>query len=272
MPDLTYPDAVKTTVTPGGILTRARGIHRVNSPKISLVSDLTMASVVAATWPDIPALFKCDEGRCLIAAVKEYSTDNPLRMVQLMEGGNGKWVYILPTEIPGWNAYCSLEQIQYPLSRPEEVIMDSNAWSLTIDAATNKPALRFQTNRPSGSAYTANFPNGQFAVWYMAPHMLDLNNNLTTIPEYHEEGVSNLVAALVLEIAANLASQFGDKQIFENKDLQGLGERLQGRANKCRETYSRIIGKDQVGFGPHFAEWDLPSNLGWRPFHPDNLY
>ncbi len=272
MPDLTYPSSVETSVTVSSILNRARSLHRVNSPKISLISDLTLASVVAATWPDIPALFKCDEGKCLIAAIKEYSTDNPLRMVVKLQGGDGKYVYLLPDEIPGWNSYCSVEQIQYPLNRPEEVIMDSNAWAMTIDVETNKPALRFQTNRPSGSAYTANFPNGAFAMWYMAPHMFDLNLNKTTIPEYHEEAISQLVAALVLEVAANLASQFGDKQVFENKDLQGLGERLQNRANKCREIYAKITGKDQVSFGPHYAEWDLPSNLGWRPFHPDNLY
>ena len=264
MPGFTYPASIPT-ITISSILTRARSIHRVNNSKISLVADPTLANID-------PAMFNNDEGACVLAAAVEYNHDAPLRLVNQIQGGDNVYVYDLSTYIPGWDNRFAVEKIMYPLNLPEEVEMYDNAWSQSIDPITNDPVLRFQSNRPSGSAYTAQYPNGIFAVYFLAPHMFDLTTGLTTIPSYHSEAVSQYIAGLMLEQAADIAAQFSDKQIFENKDMGQLADRLQNRANNCKERYREIVEKDQVEFGPFWAKWELDSPTGWRPFHPSNLY
>ena len=266
--DPVYPASIQTIqISP--ILARARSIHRINNGKVSLIPDLSLASVVATTPPVIPLLFQNDEGQAALASFSQYSTDCPLRLVQQTVANAQQYVYFLRTVIPGWNNKFAIEKIQYLIGTlSEELFVDDMNWSQTIDPGTCEPVLRFTTDWPGGG--TGGPLNGLFGIWYMAPHMWDLSNNLTTAYEYHSEAISQLIAAYVLEQAATVAAGFGDKQIFENKDLQGLADRLQGRATKCREEYMRIVNKDADGFGPHFAKWVLPTVTGWTPFHPTN--
>lgn len=240
------------------ILKRARDIHGINNPKITLIQDLTLSGVTAVDPPDVPTVFDNVEGRCALAAIREYSNDVPLRMAKKI-AFNGTTVYFLPTIVPGWDPNCAIEKIQYPISDSDDNDIDPGDWSETLDPATSHPILRFKYQLTS-----------DFCLWASYPHMYDIANNLTSVPAIHIEAVAQLQASLVIAEAATIAAGFGDKQVFENKDMGALAERLQARVEKHKAEYDRIIGKNMDSFGPHFCEMlsPVPKNQMWRPGHP----
>lgn len=245
------------------IITRARSIHQTNTKKLSLIPDLSLS---------VPSEnnFMNDEGGCVLTAAKQYSTDAPLRQVFLAQGADDVFLYDLETMIPGWNDRYEIEMIEYPLDLPQMNFMDNNCWDQSVNPATMRSCLWFSSNFPggNGSSYYASFPSGSFGIWYMRPHIFDTSTNLSSIPDWHEEAVSQLAASLFMCLASNIAAQFSDKTSIENKDLGGLSARIQGQADKAKAEYDRIIGKDQVAFGPQVVGWEVQGTLGWMPFHP----
>ena len=258
------------------ILVRARAIHRVDYPKLSRIVDPTLAlpaSVAALQASNGSVLFANDEGGCVIEAIEEYNQDIPNRRCVVVQGQNGVWLYFLDDIITGWdNQVQIIEDIIYPLGVPEEVRMNRNVWAQTMDPSTERPVLRFQTDRPTGSSYTAMYPSNSFAIMYLEPYLFNINTGECNIRTVHEGAISNLIAAKYLELAANECAQFGDQQIFQNKDMKDLHARLQTRADKCREEYNKVVVKDQYDKGPHWAGWYLSLPTGWSPFHPDQIY
>jgi hypothetical protein len=231
---------------------------------LSMIPDLNLTVPSALN-------FENDEGNCLLAAVDLYSTDSPRRRVAMVQGNVQVYQYDMLTLIPEWSERHGIESIQYPLDLPYENFMDSNAWALSINPSNERYILRFNTNFPGGNTYTNQYPAGAFGIWYMCPHLFDPATNDSSIPGRHEEAVSQLAASMMLELAANKASQYSDRQILENKDMGSFGSRLQAQADKAKETYLRLIGKDAVAFQPVWVDWDVNSDTGWMPFHPTNL-
>lgn len=246
------------------IAKRCRSIHQVNMKGLGMIPDLELTTPSALN-------FENDEGRCILAAVDQYSTDSPRRRTALAQGNVQVWQYDMLTLIPTWTDRHAIERIQYPLDLPYENFMDSNAWSLSINPMNERALLRFNTNFPGGNSYTSLYPAGSFGIWYMCPHTFDTATNESSIPSYHEEAVSQLAAGLFLELASNKASQYSDRQILENKDMGSLGGRLQQQATIAKETYAKLIGKDSVSFQPTWVDWDVNADTGWMPFHPTNL-
>jgi len=262
MTDFAYPANLPTQpITP--IITRARSIHRVNSAKITRIADLTLATIPAADN---------DEWMCVNAAATEYNHDCPLRCTTIIPGGQGIYEFDLPTVVPGWDNRFSVDKIYYPINLPEKYLMYDNFWEQTINGTTNNPVLRFQPSMLTPSSYSAQYPSGSFEMWFQAPQMFDATTNLTTIPSWHTEGLAQLIACYMLELTVSIASQFGDQQIFENKDMKELAARLQARANTCKERYKEIVEKDMVDAGPYWCRFELSSPTGYRPFHPPHLY
>lgn len=247
------------------IVKRMRSIHKIDDRKISQFPDVSLKIPNASNFDN-------DEGGCLISAVLQYSQDYPLRQVVLVTAASSKGSYRLLSLVPSWNDRCGIEEIHYPLDTQQDTVMADNDWVQTLDPATGDQVLRFQSSGYLGNGYNSfDYPYGSFAMWYMGPQKFDITTNESSIPASHEEAVSQLAASLYLEIAAVVAAQFGDKQLIENKDMGGLADRLQARADKAKDRYDKLIAKDAVSFQPTFVNWNISGSLGNLDFHPHSM-
>jgi hypothetical protein len=247
------------------IVKRMRSIHKIDDRKISQFPDVSLRTPSASNFDN-------DEGGCLLSAVLQYSQDYPLRKVVLVTSQATLGYYRLLDLVPSWNDRCGIEEIHYPLQTQQDTVMADNDWVQTIDPATGDQILRFQGGGyPQNGYNSSSYPGGSFAMWYMGPQIFNISTNECSIPVSHEEAVSQLAASLYLEIAAVVAAQFGDKQLIENKDMGGLADRLQARADKAKDRYDKLIAKDAVSFQPTFVNWNISGSLGNLDFHPHSM-
>lgn len=239
------------------IAKRCRSIHRVNMKQISLIPNLSTATVNL----DLDN----DEGRAILAAVDEYSTALPRHRSIQVNASTGVGVYVLEDLIEDWREEHGIEDIQYPINPGQQILMDRNYWAQVVDPNTEKWTLIF----------SKDIPSGPFGILYNCPHLFDLETDETSISSSHEEAIAQWAAGLMLEMSANLSAQFSDRQIFENKDMGGLADRLQARADKAYANWARIIDPDSVNYNPTFVDWDVEMGGGQgafdSPFHPSNL-
>lgn len=257
-------EPVATLYSISNLIKRCRNAHLVDVVGIDLIPDLTNDP---GDTPDAANLDNWDssEAESILDAVEDYSSDKPLHQILLVSAGANQQKYFLDELVTGWdNKDWKIERIQYPIDgQLKENWFENQDYRQTRDPATGRPILQFQERTLTGS----------FAIHYFRPHVFEPGLDQMSIPRDHWEVVAKKAAAKVLRKAAAICASFGDRVAgFDNKDLSGVMQRYETKAEKYDAEYDKIIGQEEPDASPTWITWPGSSPTGYRDFHPPNLY
>lgn len=238
------------TTTLEKIIKRSRDISQVDKAIVERVPDNELDL-------DNP------EGRCVEAAVIEFSNDKPRRRVKKVTPNGTDYLFILENYITGWDSSKTLDVIQYALDEPKDHFYDDNHWKKAIDFDTEKEAIRFIYGPPAEP----------FAIWYFEPHTVDATT--CTILTTEQEAVCQKVAEKTLFIGSTRAAVFSEDESMKGDgvDYKSISERYLTLHDKCARKYAELVDKKTPVFSPTFVDMDLDEpQSGPNIFHSPDYY
>lgn len=199
------------------------------------------------------------EGRCVVAAIREYSIDVPYRVVESFTASGG--VATLPT---AWTSDWKVIRAFVGYIDDTSYEIDPNYWVVRYDSANSLWKIIFLRDQPT-----------TFTIEYERVHNEDPFGT-NTIPLRDEEALAMLCASKILSAAQSYYSRKSDVQGMgaDTIDYRGLAAKSRQAANDAMSKYKKHVEKvngSQLG-ASHIFSWEGTSSIDGKPwiFHKSN--
>jgi len=197
--------------------------------------------------------FDSQEGRCILAAIREYSIDIPYKTSTTLTTVNN--VALLPTD---WKEDWKALKVVTDYSDKQTFELDANYWVVRYDTTLATPGwvIIFLKNPPDTCVLESHRPHNEDPF------------GTNTIPLRDEEAVAMLAASKILSAAQSWYSKKSDMQGLgaDTIDYRGLAAKSRQAASDCISKYKKHVDKvNGAGLGSsHIFSWEGTSGIDGR--------
>lgn len=192
------------------------------------------------------------EGRCVLAAIRDYSLERPY--VDAMEITGEGPTFVLAS----WGNGYREKDVLYATDEGSHAYFDKNTWKVFQDPITRAYKLKFVKVIPTTPCYLV----------YSRPHEEDPTLP-TTITPLEEEAVSMLAASKMLKVAQSYFARKSESATISADQVNygSLSSRYKQAADDAMKFYKDFIAKtDMPQDTTGFVTWEGVSGLdraGW---------